>query len=169
MTLNARQQSWLPAALTGLAFVISQINLATIVAPLEPNLIAFQLTFSAEGFWQALAAWGPDGVARFRAHLPWDMLHPFLYGLFGYVLVTRSPLFESATPSRRRLLALILPIAAGFDYFENFSNLYLLSQPPGSGALLVPLTATCSAIKWSLAAVFSGIVLAAFARRSARS
>lgn len=160
---------WLPSIAAGLLLAASQIHLATIVAPLEPNLVAFQLTFTAEGFWQALTAWGPGGIARFRAHLlPWDMFHPIVYGLFGYLLAGRSPLFAEATNDRRRLLALMLPVAAGFDYVENFSHLYLLGQPPGSGALLVPLTATCSAIKWALAAWFTVIVSAALIRRRGR-
>lgn len=145
--------------------MISQANLGYVLGPLSPNIVAVQLTFDVQAFWQAMDAWGPEGMARLRATLlPWDMLHPFIYGAFGYLLVTHTHLFEIREPWRRGL-AWELPVAGACDLLENFCELYLLSLPFGTASIAIPVSATFSLGKWGLAAGFSLLVLAALARR----
>lgn len=145
--------------LLALATVLSQANLGHVLGPLTPNIVAVQLTFDSQAFWQAMAQWGPEGIQRFRATtLPWDMLHPFIYGAFGHVLVTRSKLFQCPRPDRRAWLAWALPVAGACDLGENFCALYLLSLPWGTPSALVPVSATFSALKWGLAAGFAVLV-----------
>lgn len=141
-----------------LAFVISQANLAVMLAPLHPSVFALQLAFTAEDFWRVVAAWGGTGLATYRAHFFFDNLHPFTYGAFGYLAVWHSGLFTGDGPGRRRLLAQMLPLAGVFDLAENVAHLYLLDQPAGSGGILVPLSALCSLGKWSLAALFAMLI-----------
>jgi hypothetical protein len=148
-------------ALLGLAFVISQANLAWLVAPLRPNILALQLAFTATEFWSIIKAWGTPGVALFRSHFAYDLVHPFVYGAFGYFLVANTALFSGLSARARCALQYALPVAAAFDLTENAIHFYLLSQGVGAGEYLVPFSATCSSIKWGLAAVFSLALIAA--------
>jgi hypothetical protein len=164
MTPARRDGLWV--SLTTLAFALSQGHLAWMLAPLKPNLLALQLAFSAEAFWGVIAAWGEGGVAVYRAHFPFDFIHPFVYGAFGQVLATRTALLG---PGRaRQLMAWALPVAGAFDLVENTLHLHLLAQPTGSGAGLVPVSASCSALKWGLALVYTLVMAGAIVRRLRR-
>ena len=48
------------------------VGLGVYLAPLNPNIVTLQFTFSPVAFQAVLDAWGPEGVARYRAHLPVD-------------------------------------------------------------------------------------------------
>ena len=93
------------------------------------------------------------GLRSYRA-ICRDFAHLFIYAAFGYVLATRAGLFGGRTrppPVGRRML----PVAAVFDLAENLFQVHLLGglfgAEPGDS-----LSACCSAVKWSLAAGFSG-------------
>lgn len=147
--------------LFGLAFVLSQANLGYMLGPLSPNIVAVQLTFHSQAFWEAMTAWGPEGMARLKATMqPWDMLHPFIYGVFGYLLVMRTHLF-TLKPPWHQIFAWMLPVAGACDLLENVCELYLLSLPFGSQSVAIPVSATFSLVKWGLAAGFALSVLIA--------
>lgn len=149
-----------------LLFVLSQANLGYVLGPLSPNIIAVQLTFDSQVFWQAMAQWGPEGMARLRATLlPWDMLHPFIYAATGYLLVMHSFLFAGIRPAWRGAFAWTLAIAGACDQIENACALYLLSLPFGTPSLLIPVSATFSFLKWVLAVGFALLLLGVSARR----
>jgi hypothetical protein len=153
----------LPAAL---AFVLSQVHLGLVLGPLSPNLVAVQLSFDSRAFWAAMAQWGPQGIARLRATLiPWDMLHPFVYAGFGYLLVMHSRLFRGLAPPWRGWIAWMPAVAGVCDLGENFCELYLLALPPGTPSILIPVSASLSLVKWGLAAIFTMLSLAAGMRR----
>lgn len=153
------------AILLGLAFVVSQANLGYVLGPLSPNIIAVQLTFDAGEFWKAMALWGPVGMDRLKATLlPWDMLHPFIYGALGHVLVTRTRLFR-LPPHWRPGLAWALPLAGACDLLENLLELYVLSRPFGTDTLAIPFSASFSSIKLAIATGFALLVLSAVAAR----
>lgn len=141
--------------LAGIAFVTSQANLVSILLPLQPSVFALQLAFTARDFWHVVELWGDAGLAIYRSHFVFDNLHPFIYGVFGYCLIARTSLFPRTHTVLRRLLLLALPIAGAFDLGENAGHLHLLSHQPGTADFLIPLAATCSAIKWSLACLFA--------------
>ncbi|UCV09016.1 hypothetical protein [Dechloromonas denitrificans] len=147
-------------------FVASQLNIVLMLAPLEPSVFALQLAFTAASFWSIVEAWGDAGLALYRAHFVFDNLHPFIYGAFGYLLVARSSLFAGLSPAIYRAALLMLPLAGVFDLCENAAHIYLLAQDPGSGALLIALSASCALLKWALALLFALVVLGQLARRA---
>ena len=138
---------WLVTA----AYVLSQANLARIVGPLDPNIVVLQTRLTPDAFWGVLAAWGPDGVARYRAHLPVDWLHPFLYGAMGWLWARRTPVLAGWP----RAVAAMLPLAAACDLIENLAHSVLLAQAPGGGAAWVALGGMAGTCKWALAALFT--------------
>lgn len=149
------RSSLLPLWAATLAFAVSQANLARLLAPLDPSLFALQLAFTPDAFWRVVDAWGPAGVAAYRAHFPYDFLHPFLYGVFGYLTATRTSLLPRRTPALGRAARCALPVAGLCDLAENALHLHLLALVPGAGGGLVTLSGTYSLIKWSLAATFA--------------
>jgi hypothetical protein len=138
-----------------LAYLVSQIHIAVLVAPLKPTLLALQLAFTSERFWQVLHLWGPQGLALFRSHFVFDLVHPLLYASFGY-LAGRSKLFAGLSVKRQATYAVMLPLAAMFDYAENLSHWALLSFEPLTGGVLIGVASFCAALKWLLACVFVG-------------
>ncbi|MCE1242988.1 hypothetical protein [Oryzomicrobium sp.] len=149
------RSSLLPVWAAALVFAVSQANLARLLAPLNPSLFALQLAFTPDAFWRVIEAWGPAGVAAYRAHFPYDFLHPFLYGAFGYLTATRTALLPGRTPALGRAARGALPVAGLCDLAENALHLHLLALAPGAGGGLVTLSGTCSLIKWGLAAAFA--------------
>lgn len=144
--------------LSAVLFAASQVNLAVIVAPLHPNILALQLAFTSKAFWHIIELWGVSGLALYRAHFQFDNVHPFIYGAFGFLLVSRTPLFAGARSLVYRAMLLMLPVAGLFDLVENAAHIYLLSQPRGFNSIIIPFSATCSLIKWVLAALFAAAV-----------
>ena len=142
-----------------LLYVASQANIALMTLPLKPDVLAFQLTFSATSFWSIVDAWGPSGVALYQAHMPFDMLHPLTYGALGVLIVNRTPLFVPFSPAICRFSCLVLPVAGAFDLVENSCHLYLLAQGHTAGAWVILLSGSCATIKWTLVGLFSIMLL----------
>jgi hypothetical protein len=155
-----------PLKLAAVACVLLFGGLGIYLAPMQPSVVALQLTFTPEAFAQVLQAWGPEGVQRFRHHLPVDVLLLLSYGAAGYLAVARTRFFEplmSWLPLR--WVALLLPLAAVFDAGENLLHWGLtgadaLSAPVGSAWYLA--AGLCAAFKWV------GIVIFALAALIAR-
>jgi hypothetical protein len=154
MTPQKSSRSFWPSTLILVLFLVSQGNLALIIGPLSPSFFAMQFAFTPERYVEILQAWGPDGIARYRSHFAYDLLHPLLFGAFGWVSVRTSPLFEGMSTFQERFFRWHLPLAAAFDYIENSCQLRLLSVPSGTENWLIPVSATCATIKWTLAALF---------------
>lgn len=150
----SRRDRWI-VLFCSLLYIASQANIALMTLPLTPDVLAFQLTFSPAAFWSIIDAWGPSGVALYRAHMPFDMLHPFIYGMLGVLTVNRTPLFAPFSPKTRRFFRLALPVAGSLDVAENCCHLYLLALGHAAGAWIIPFSGSCSAIKWALASVFT--------------
>ncbi len=145
-------------------FAASQANLALILAPLHPNIFLLQLSFTPEAYWHVTGLWGVSGLAVYRAHFQFDNVHPFIYGAFGFLLVSRTPLFSSASPRVYRAILLSLPVAGLSDLAENAAHIYLLGQAQGFRSVIIPVSATCSLFKWVLASLFAVLVAIRFAR-----
>lgn len=137
------------------AFVASQGHLVWMLAPLQPNVLALQFAFTPDAFWQVIAMWGDAGVALYRAHFPFDTVHAFIYGLFGAVVVSRTPLFDGCHRAVRRGALLALPLAGISDLVENAVHFQLLNRPQMGGSLLVAAGACSSSLKWALVTAFA--------------
>jgi hypothetical protein len=154
-----------------LACVLFLGGLGLYLAPLQPSLVALQFTFTPEAFAQVLQAWGPEGVQRFRNHLPVDGLLLLSYGAAGYLAVTRTQLFEPlATRLPLQWVALLLPLAALCDAGENLLHWWLTGGDP----LPAPVGATwylaaglCATFKWLGIVGFAIAALLARLRRRA--
>lgn len=153
-------QNYRLVAFASLAYLVSQANLARLLGPLEPSIFALQLAFTPGQFWAVVGQWGAAGVARYQAHFGYDFVHPFIYAWLGYVWVRRTPLFARLGRRGAGFFALALPVAGACDLLENLLHLHLLGLAPGSGGALVTLAAFASSIKWSLALLFTLVLLA---------
>jgi hypothetical protein len=146
-------------ALATIAFIASQVNLAIILGHLEPGIFSLQLALTPEQFWRVIELWGTESVSRYQSHFTYDFIHPFIYGFFGYVCVRRTSLFISMSLRSSRFFAFALPVAGLCDLLENIIHVYLLTHGPDAGMRLVPISGTASAIKWSLAVIFTVVLL----------
>ncbi|MEN9481498.1 MAG: hypothetical protein RLZZ298_2893 [Pseudomonadota bacterium] len=152
------QGNALVVLLITLLFVASQANLVLILTQLHPSIFSIQLSFTADAFWRVIEQWGASGLAIYRSHFLFDNVHLFIYGAFGYLVVSKTSLFVSMKPVLYRLIRLMLPVSALFDLAENAAQLYLLSQPPGFHSPLIPVSAVCSVLKWVLVSLFALLV-----------
>ena len=152
-------KNYLLISLSALLFVVSQANLAIMLSQLHPSIFSLQLAFTSESFWHVINVWGAPGLEIYRAHFVFDNVHPFIYGVFGFMLVSRTTLFSGVGPWVYRVILLLLPIAGLFDLIENAAHIYLLGQPQGIQSVIVPFSGTCSLLKWILASIFALLVI----------
>ena len=154
VTLSGKAITGLLALATLMVFA----GLALWLVPLQPGIVALQLAFTPVGFQDVLAHWGATGVARYRAHFPFDFQLLALYGALGWRWVRRSPAFAVLAPGRRRLAAALAPLAAVFDAGENALHL-VLTAPAALTAMpdvrVVTAAAVCASGKWLLLAGFA--------------
>jgi hypothetical protein len=153
------------ATVWGLVSLTLLVGLGLYLAPLKPNLVALQFTFTLEAFGRVLAAWQPQGVALFRSHLPVDGVLLLCYGRFGYLLAATSPLFSRYTAESRRRLAAVLPLAALADSGENLLHWVLTAEGAASAPWLYALAGASASLKWLGLAVFFAAVLRAWNQR----
>lgn len=150
---------------SGLMSLALLVGMGVYLLPLSPSLVALQFTFDQSAFQVVLAAWQPDGVARFRSHLPVDYGLLVCYGVFGYLLASQTSVFARLSSPVRWLLTWAMPVAAVSDAVENALHYYLTSGaqqvPP-----LVYLVAGCSAtLKSALIGIFLVSALLAWQRK----
>jgi len=123
-------------------------------SPLAPGIPALQLTFNEAAFKAILAQWGPDGIARFRAHFRIDFLVLTSYGVFGYLFVHYGGLFRLLDKKTRRIAGWVMPVAAVLDAIENLLHLELIAEPATHAPALYLTAGLVSAGKWLLIANF---------------
>ncbi len=146
----------LPLVLSALLLLASHAHLMFMLAPLDPDILAIQFAFSPQAYWWIIELWGASGLALYRAHFAWDNFHPFVYGAFGYLMIARTRWFDGRR--LRRVAMLLLPVAGLFDLVENALQIFLLGQSHGVDSVLIPLSATCSLLKWGLIVMFAIVV-----------
>lgn len=130
--------------------------------PLKPNMVALQfLVFTPAEFHSILDAWGPQGVVRFRNHLPVDGFFLLCYGALGYLLSVHTDLFSSWSDAAHRAMSLMLPIAAAGDAVENLLQWQLTALQAPTEPLWYAISGTASLLKWLLIGLF--LVACAFA------
>jgi hypothetical protein len=153
------------AAVWGWVSLTLLVGLGAYLAPLKPNLVALQFTFTPEAFGAVLSAWQPGGVALFRSHLPIDGVLLLCYGWFGYLLASTSTLFSRLTITGRRKFAAVLPLAALADSAENWLHWVLTAQGASAAPWVYALAGTCASLKWLGLLVFAVVVMRAWMQR----
>ena len=151
--------------LSGLAALALLATLAWTLAPLQPGVVALQLAFTPGAFGGIVHAWPVEHLQRYLAHLPWDGVLLVCYGSFGWLLATRTRVFEACPPALRRAARWLLPWAALFDAVENLLHAWLASAPRFGVPWAYALSATASSLKWLLLLAFAGLTASALARR----
>lgn len=141
--------------LWGVASVGLLVGLGVYLLPLQPNLVALQFTFTPAAFHAVLDAWGPQGVALFRSHLPVDGVLLLCYGMFGYQLATRSTVFHGFSAAAQRRLALVMPLAAFFDSVENLLHGYLTGPSTQAAAAVYGAAGVAVSLKFLLLLLFA--------------
>lgn len=141
------------------------VGLFCYLAPLDPGVLALQFAFTPRSFGQIVHFWSPADLARYRSHLPADFAFLFAYGLFGYLLATRTDVAAARAPAFRRVLSWLLPVAACFDAIENALHWWLTEMPRFGVAPLYAASGAASSLKWLLVFGF-GLMLAYAAYRA---
>jgi hypothetical protein len=149
--------------LSGLATLGLFVALAWMLAPLHPNILALQFAFTPAAFARVVHAWPDAHLQRYLAHLRWDYLLLACYAVFGWLLATRSTLFDAQPPALRRAAKWLLPTAAVFDAVENALHGWLAAAPRFGVGWLYALSAISSSLKWLLLLSFATLVVKALA------
>ena len=76
--------------------------LGVYLAPLQPNILALQFAFTPRAFGEVVHQWTGEPLHRFRMHLVADYALLVSYGLFGYLLSTRTQVFHAFEGRRQR-------------------------------------------------------------------
>ena len=150
--------------IAGGAAVALFAGLAVFLAPLEPGVLALQFAFTPRAFGRVVHAWPADHLARYRAHLPVDMLLLAAYATFGYLLATRSRLFAGAPRWWRRAGTWALPLAAVCDAVENALHWWLTEVPRFGVPLPYAAAGAAATAKWLLVFGWAILVLGSLVR-----
>lgn len=153
---------WL-IALFGVAYLVSQIAILAVLAPLGSSVLRLQcLGFSAETVLATYREWeATGGMAAYRAHFALDDVHWVWYA--GFFTTLLCWLFERRRVPHRHDWVLLLPLASGLlDAAENRIQHGFL-ESAGFSAVVDPwpLLGTLASIgKWTLAAVYVSLAIA---------
>jgi hypothetical protein len=163
----ALASTWL-LGVFGAAYLVSQVTILIIVAPLGGALLELQcLGFSSEKYLAAFRHWEATGaMAAYRAHFVLDDVHWLWYSAFFTALLCR--LFERHRLSHRLDWLLVLPLASGLlDWYENhIQHVFLGSSDYSTIVDPLPLLSTlASDAKWLLAAGYTLLVAVLLAKR----
>ena len=134
---------------------------------LTPGPIALQLTWDPQTFGRIIHLWSPEDLALYRRFLLVDYGVLLAYGVFGWLLATRTRLFASLSSRLQRLARLCLPLAAALDALENAFHGWLTEMPRFDADLIYQLSALCAALKWGLILGFGVLLLWAIASAAA--
>jgi hypothetical protein len=151
-------------AASGIAALVLFAGLALWLAPLEPGIVQLQFAATPRAFAVIVHAWGPEGLARYRAHFAADFALLGCYAVFGSRLARRTALFAGLPMRGRRVAAWALPAAALADAAENTLHLWLTAAPRFGPAWPYALAAACAAAKWLLLIGFAALLAWALAR-----
>lgn len=117
--------------------------------PLSPSIPELQLTFTEEAFYKILNQWDASELVIFKGHFFIDFVFLLHYGVLGYLLTTRTLLFQNVKPSIKLAFAWMLPAAAVLDAVENFLHLYLVAAI-GATSPLYAVSGVVASLKWLL-------------------
>jgi len=126
--------------------------------------------YTVDDLYRMAEAYGPDGrQAYIRARFTFDLVWPLVYTFF--LATSLSWALGKALPasSRWRMLNLIPPAAALFDYLENIATSLVIGRYPAATPGIDVLATLFTPLKWGLlgvgfAILAIGLVLAAVQR-----
>ncbi|MFC9787566.1 hypothetical protein [Rhodococcus sp. NPDC127528] len=145
-----------PTALDGkllgwsVAYVVSQANIARLLGPTGPKLLATQTAMSARSYRAVLDSMDEAETARFRSHFGPDMVHPVIYAVALCTGAKRLGQLADLSPATRRALYAAPVVAAAADYVENVVDLHLLDHREAITDARVRSISTVSITKWIL-------------------
>ncbi|MBN8507503.1 MAG: hypothetical protein J0L57_02710 [Burkholderiales bacterium] len=151
-------------AASGIAALALLAGLAFWLGPLDPGIVQLQFAATPRAFAAIVHAWGPEGLARYRAHFAVDFALLGCYAVFGWRLARRTAVFAGLPMRGRSVAAWALPAAALADAAENTLHLWLTAAPRFSPAWPYALAAACAAAKWLLLIGFAALLAWALAR-----
>jgi hypothetical protein len=149
---------------SGVSAAVLFAGITWYLAPLNPSILSLQLSFSPRKFGEVIHAWGPEGLERYRQHLPYDLALLLAYGVFGYMLATHTRVLASLSPAVGRSVKWLLPLAAAFDVVEDTLHWWLTASPRFGIPELYALSAGASLCKWVLLVGFGTLLAYALAR-----
>lgn len=161
---SARYMRW-ALWVSGLLCLAMLLGFAVFLAPLKPGVVVLQLSFGSAAFTHVLQDWGPSGVELFRLHLRVDYVFMLCYGALGYLLATETELLASRSAQARRVVALLLPVAAAFDVVENLLHGKLIDLEASHPESMYRLAGAMASAKWALIALFVVLMVRAALRR----
>lgn len=159
MTGNPQRLVWC----AGTSALVLFAALAWYLAPLEPGVVALQFAFSPRAFGSVIHAWSPDQLHRFRVHLLPDYALLLSYGGLGYLLASRTGLFDLRRACYRSWVTWALPCAAAFDAGENALHWWLTEAPRLGVQLPYLLAAGCASAKWLVLVAYALTAILALA------
>jgi hypothetical protein len=148
----------------GIAALALFAGLALWLAPLDPGIVQLQFAATPRAFAAIVHAWGPEGLARYRAHFAADFALLGCYAAFGWRLARRTAVFAALPTRGRSVAAWALPAAALADTAENAWHLWLTAAPRFGLAWPYALAATVAAAKWLLLIGFAALLAWALAK-----
>ncbi|MFI8567867.1 hypothetical protein ACIGGF_15040 [Rhodococcus sp. NPDC078407] len=132
-------------------FVVSQANIARLLGPSAPKVLAVQTAWSEQRYRNILASMDETEIARFRSHYFPDFVHPAIYAIAlragARSLAEKTPLSPAATTA----LAVAPVVSAAGDYIENIVGLTLVDNREQITDTVVRATTVVSTVKWLLA------------------
>ncbi|TQF65941.1 hypothetical protein FK531_18830 [Rhodococcus spelaei] len=132
------------------AYVASQANIARLLGPAAPKLLATQTAMSARSYRAVLDSMDDAETARFRSHFAPDMVHPVIYAAALCTGAKRLGQLSELSPATRRALYAAPVVAAAADYVENVVDLHLLDHREAITDTRVRAISTVSITKWVL-------------------
>lgn len=160
---NGQRAAWI-LGLTSLALLAA---LAAYLSPLQPDILALQFSFNPASFQAILEAWKPEGVLRYRSHLPIDYGLLLCYGAFGFVLASKTAVFTKFSPATQALLSWVMPLAALCDAVEDSLHWRFTSGVQQAESSLYLVAGISATLKWTLLGIFLVSVLVALAKPAA--
>lgn len=131
----------------GGASLLLLLALGAYLAPLQPNIVVLQFSFTPAAFAEVLAQWRPEGVLRYRLQLLMDYALLLCYGTFGYVAARAW-----------RVARWLMPLAALCDALENALHWHLSAPLTEGAAHLSPWLYVAAGVS----ATFKWLLLGAF-------
>ena len=132
-------------------FVVSQANIARLLGPAAPKVLAVQTAWSEKRYRKILASMDETEIARFRRHYLPDFVHPAIYAIAlragARSLAAKTPLSPAITTA----LAVAPVASAAGDYIENIVGLILVDNREQISDTVVRATTVVSTAKWVLA------------------
>lgn len=143
----------LDVALLGLsgAYVVSQVHVARLLGPVAGQALRLQTTTSSSEFAGILDGWSERELARYRSHLPPDMIHPVIYAAALTAGAARLHQLSPLPRPIRRALLTAPAVSAACDYAENLAHWHLLDHRERITPGAIRTTGAVSNLKWALA------------------